>query len=126
MIAIPVLVRGEAIGVIRLSESSNRDFSSEEIETASLVADQVGLALENARLFEQTMRRAERERKVLEITSRIRSVNDPETMMQIAVDELQRALNASRAQILIKSTNNDQIDHEKPTNHNGNGHHSRD
>ena len=127
MIAIPVMVRGEAIGVIRLTESSNREFSSEEIETASLVADQVGLALENARMFEQTMRRAERERKVLEITSRIRSVNDPETMMQIAVDELQRTLNASRAQILIKSVEDNQNDQAKPSiNNNGNGHHSRD
>ncbi len=124
LVALPVMVRGEAIGVIRLSESTNRNFTSEEIETASLVADQVGLALENARLFEQTMRRAERERKVLEITSRIRSVNDPETMMQIAVDELQRTLNASRAQILIKSTEIDQqVNHPAVNNNNGNGHH---
>lgn len=124
MVALPVMVRGEAIGVIRLSESSDRNFTPEEIETASLVADQVGLALENARLFEQTMRRAERERKVLEITSRIRSVNDPETMMQIAVDELQRTLNASRAQILIKSNTDGNSDHPS-VNNNGNGHHPR-
>lgn len=136
MIIVPVLVRGEVIGVIRLNESTNRDFSLEEVETASLVADQVGLALENARLFEQTLRRAERERKVLEITSRIRSVNDPETMLQIAVDELQRTLNASRAQIVIETT--DISTHDQPSadansakndnnghnGHNGNGHHS--
>lgn len=124
MVALPVMVRGEAIGVIRLNESSTRDFTEEEIETASLVADQVGQALENARLFEQTMRRAERERKVLEITSRIRSVNDPETMMQIAVDELQRTLNASRAQILVKAPPTDQpIEPPSIINNNGNGHH---
>lgn len=121
---LPVLVRGEVIGVIQLNESTNRDFSTEEIETASLVAEQVGLALENARLFEQTMRRAERERKVLEITSRIRSVNDPETMMQIAVDELQHALNASRAQIVIKSPMSDpNSEIFRPVKKNGNGHH---
>jgi len=40
---------------------------------AQNVADQIGVALENARLFEQTVRRADRERKVLEITGKIRS-----------------------------------------------------
>jgi hypothetical protein len=51
-------------------------------------------------------------------------VNDPETMMQIAVDELQRTLNASRAQILIKSDADGNSDHPA-VNNNGNGHHPR-
>jgi GAF domain-containing protein len=67
------------------------------------VADQVALALENARLFTQTSRRAERERKVLEITSKLRSTNDPQVMLQIAVEELQKALRASRAQVILQA-----------------------
>jgi len=40
------------------------------------------------------------------------------------VDELQRTLNASRAQILIKSTEIDQqVNHPAVNNNNGNGHH---
>jgi len=39
---------------------------------------------------------------VLEITSKIRTANDPQTMLQTALTELQRTLKASRAQILLQ------------------------
>ena len=41
------------------------------------VAERVALSVENARLFDETSRRAARERLVTEITSKIRSLNDP-------------------------------------------------
>jgi GAF domain-containing protein len=59
-------------------------------------------------LFEQTLRRADRERKVLEITSKIRSTNDPQIMLQVAVEELQQALNASRTQIVLQQATSQQ------------------
>lgn len=98
VLAVPIRVRGETIGVIHLEESSGSrlGWSPDEIETIKNVSDQIGLALENARLFEQTVRRAERERKVLEITSKIRSTTDPKAMMDIARTELQRALHAEK------------------------------
>jgi GAF domain-containing protein/HAMP domain-containing protein len=118
--AVPIMLRGETIGVIQLQElGANREWSEDEIATAQAVADQVALALENARLFEQTVRRAERERKVLEITSKIRSTNDPQQMLQVALEELQGALKASRAQIVLQpqtGESNPQI------GGNGNGH----
>jgi GAF domain-containing protein/HAMP domain-containing protein len=96
VLAVPIRVRGETIGVIHLEETSGSrtGWSPDEIETIKNVSDQIGLALENARLFEQTVRRAERERKVLEITSKIRSTTDPKAMLEIARVELQRALQA--------------------------------
>ena len=100
---IPIVLRGETIGIIHLQDQSttNREWADEEVETVQSIADQVAQALENARLFEQTVRRAERERKVLEITSKIRSTTDPKTMLQIAVEELQRALHASKTQVIL-------------------------
>lgn len=98
VLAVPIRVRGETIGVIHLEESgsSRLGWSPDEIETIKNVSDQIGLALENARLFEQTVRRADRERKVLEITSKIRSTTDPKAMLEIAKAELQRALQSQK------------------------------
>jgi GAF domain-containing protein len=103
-LTVPVKLRGETIGVIRLQDeaSGSRSWTEEEVETVQSVADQVALALENARLFTQTARKADRERRVLEITSKIRSTNDPQAMLQIAVEELQRTLRASRAQVVLQ------------------------
>ena len=86
--------------------------------TVRSVADQVAQAIENARLFEQTVRRAERERRVLEISNKIRSANDPQVMLQVAVQELKNALNASRAQIILQNEPGEAPQHPQ----NGNGH----
>lgn len=103
-IAVPIMLRGEPIGVIHLEEQGKeaRSWAENELLAVQTVADQIALALENARLFQETIRRAERERKALEITSKIRSTNDFQTIIQVAVEELQQALNASRAQVILR------------------------
>ncbi len=120
VMALPITLRGETIGAIHMQESgpTKREWSPDEILAVQSIADQVAVALENARLFEQTVKRADRERKVLEITSKIRSTNDPQMMLQIAVEELQQSLKASRAQILL------QVPEEtaEPGNNGNNGH----
>jgi len=109
-LAVPIILRGEIIGVIQIEESvkDKQDWRPEEIQAVQSVATQVALALENARLFEQTIRRAERDRKVLEITGKIRSTTNPQEMVQIAIEELQRVLHATKAQILIQETSPDE------------------
>jgi GAF domain-containing protein/HAMP domain-containing protein len=100
---VPISLRGETIGVIQIQERGTRDrvWSNDEVIAVQSVADQVGQALENARLFEQTVRRAERERLVIDITSKIRATTDAQQMIEIAIQELQKTLNISRAQIIL-------------------------
>lgn len=103
VLAVPIQLRDEILGVIRVQDvgAPERDWTEEEIEALKAIAAQVALALENARLLETTLRRAERERKALEITGRIRAATDPQTMLDIAMEELQRALGASHVQIVF-------------------------
>jgi len=103
VMAVPIAVRGETIGVIHVQDQGEeRMWSEDEVAVVNSIANQVAVALENARLFENTVRRAEREKKVLQITQKIRATNDPEEMMRIAISELQQALRASRTQIYIR------------------------
>ena len=71
------------------------------------VADRVALSAENARLFEETSQRAERERLVSEITGKIRSHNDPQSMIDTAINELRNVLGATRVEIVPQTTKND-------------------
>lgn len=121
--AAPIQVRGETVGIIRIQDdAADRDWTEDELNTIKSVADQVAVALENARLFEQTVRRAEREKKAMEITNKIRSTNDPKEMLRIAAEELQAALRASHAQIIIEPQNAQ----PEPQNGNGSGGHKMD
>jgi GAF domain-containing protein/HAMP domain-containing protein len=99
---IPITLRGEVIGVIDLEETdASRQWGEEEITLAKAVADQVGLALENARLLEATQRRAERERLVADITTKLRSSNDLREILETAVVELKHALRVRSVQVHV-------------------------
>jgi GAF domain-containing protein len=100
VLAIPIQLRGETIGDLVIRGSDDSPWTQEQIDLAHAVADRVALSAENARLFEETGRRAERERLVTEITSKIRRSNDPREMMQTALDELRSALGATDVQVI--------------------------
>lgn len=105
-IVVPVELRGETIGNL-IVQSPSSSLSQDQIDIIKAVAERVALSAENARLFEETTRRAERERLVSDITGKIRSVTDPESMIQTAMDELRKVLGASRVEVVpqnIKSS----------------------
>lgn len=99
-VVIPIELRGETIGTLVVQSPSSEKLNPEQIDLVKAVAERVALSAENARLFEETTRRAERERLVTDITGKIRSVNDPQAMIQTAMEELRKALGASRVEVI--------------------------
>lgn len=99
-VVIPIVLRGETIGTLIVQSPSNDKLNQDQVNLIKAVAERVALSAENARLFEETTRRAEREKLVSDITSKIRSVNDPQTMIQTALEELRKALGASRVDVI--------------------------
>jgi len=103
-LVVPIKLRDVVIGVINLNElNPDRVWRKEEIDTVQAIADQIATVIESTRLFEQTLRKSARERKAYEIASKIRTTNDPEEMIKIAVAELRNALNASQTQVIVRS-----------------------
>ena len=99
---VPIIFRGHPLGSIKLKKDSEQSgWSHEEIQIITSVVTQFSLALENARLLEETQRRAERERRFSEITARIRSSNDPQVILETAAAELRNALGVTQSQILL-------------------------
>ncbi|HEX8993394.1 MAG TPA: cache domain-containing protein [Anaerolineales bacterium] len=99
-LVVPIKLRGETIGNLIVQSIRGGGWTQDQIELAQAVAERVALSAENARLFDETNRRAERERLVTEITSRIRSSNDPDEMIRTAVEELRNALGATEIQVI--------------------------
>jgi len=97
---VPIELRGEVIGDLVVQSPVGNSWSKDEIDLIKAVAERVALSAENARLFEETTARADRERLVSEITSKIRSNNDPQSMIQTAIQELRSALGASRVEVI--------------------------
>jgi GAF domain-containing protein len=108
VLSVPLKLRGEPIGVLEFyHEDALRAWSEDERALVEALADQAALALENARLLDETQSRAQREQLINEITARIRASMDMETILQTTTEELSKALNLSRARIRLGTGDGD-------------------
>ncbi|MBN1955745.1 MAG: GAF domain-containing protein [Anaerolineae bacterium] len=101
MLVIPLTVKGQAIGILELETTEERHYSQEQVNLVMTLANQAAVALENAQLFQQTARRAEKERQISEITGRIRTANTLEAIVRTAAQEIGRALGSSRVLVQV-------------------------
>jgi GAF domain-containing protein len=102
-LAIPIVLRGHTLGVVRLKkDAAAPPWNTDEINLMDALIDQLEFALENARSHRDAQQRAARESLVTEITTKIRSTNNPQEMLEIAISELREALQAKRAQIMLQ------------------------
>lgn len=96
---LPIRLRGMAIGSLNLGIAADRTFTAEELAFVNTVIDQAALALENARLLDETRQRAEQEKVTAGISSKVWASTDIDTILRTALKELGTALDASEAVI---------------------------
>lgn len=99
-ITVPIVIRGQTIGELAVFVPTQEHIKADQMDLIHAVADRVGIFAENARLFDETSRRAEREHIVADITAKIRATNDPREMLETAIKELREALNVTRIEIV--------------------------
>jgi GAF domain-containing protein len=102
--ATPITIRGETIGVLGVeAPSGDYEWTEEDRVLVETIGDQLAQTLESTRLFEETRRRAERERLIGEITAKIRASTEVQDILETAAVELGRALGTSRALVRLTS-----------------------
>jgi GAF domain-containing protein len=101
-LAVPVKFRDQVIGVIHIEAAEdNRKWTEDEVSMVQSISDRAAFALENARLFEETSRRAEQEETIARVTTQIGASTDFDRILQTTIQELGRALGASRSFIQL-------------------------
>ena len=101
---IPLMVLNQVIGVIGLEqEDPNHIWTDEEIAIAQAAANRAALTLDNARLLEESQRRAVKERTIFESTTRIGSVLNIENILQATAEELEKVLSGSEVVLQFQS-----------------------
>lgn len=104
-IAIPVKLRGQTIGVLNVKAPNKKNkWNQDEINLAKAISDRLALALENARLLQDSQRRAAKEQKIGEMTAKIGASINMRNVLQTAVEELGRALPGSEVVIQFQSS----------------------
>jgi GAF domain-containing protein len=107
VIKFPIALRGQQIGVLSLKRKSGDSAWTEgEQEMASKIASQVALAIENARLLEDSQLRASRERTIGEVSTRITSSINIENILRTTVQELGRMVPDSEVVVQLQEESN--------------------
>lgn len=112
----PIAVRGEAVGTLRLQDiDPEREWTPEEIALVETVSEQLGVTIENLRLFKDTQKQATREQLTRQITDKMRAAPDIDTIIQTGLSELARALGVSRSYVKLSPVSEPDNDDEPNT-----------
>jgi GAF domain-containing protein len=102
-IRVSLNLRGKEIGTISLQRKENDStWTTTDKEMLERIATQIVLALENARLLEESQRNAAREQTVSEFSSHFSHSLDVDTLLQNAVREIHRLPQVSEVSVFIK------------------------
>jgi GAF domain-containing protein/HAMP domain-containing protein len=115
-IAVPIQLRGQTLGAVEW-ELPVADIDQNRLQLAQELANRLAISLENARLFEESQRAAERERIVNAISAKLTPQTEIEEILQTAVREVGQALRAPQVSIRLQHANGSSMNGSNGTNH---------
>jgi GAF domain-containing protein len=99
MIFVPLRSGTRAIGAISVQIYQPHEYTEADMTLLNGIANHMAVAMENARLFTEAQRRAERQTLENEITPKIQGTTTMKNALQTAVRELRSSLQATHAQL---------------------------
>ncbi|MFO8037614.1 MAG: GAF domain-containing protein [Anaerolineales bacterium] len=87
---VPLSSKGKVLGTLFLITHDFREFSESEMQLLTSIGRQVGMAVENARLFQAEQRRAEQFRVISEMGRQITSIMDIDQVLEQVVKLIQK------------------------------------
>jgi GAF domain-containing protein len=109
-LSVPIKLRDQVIGAIEIEAESRSEmgrdtgeWTAEELALIEAVSTQAALALENARLVEETQYQAEQERITANVSSKVWAFSDIDTILRTALLELGNSLGATEGFIKLWS-----------------------
>ena len=108
ILTVPITLRDQKLGSITLRRNHNETpWTSADLSVVNDAITQVAVALENARLLDETRRSANREQLIGEITRKIRETLDIETIAKTATQEIREALDLSEVKVHLGNPTKD-------------------
>jgi GAF domain-containing protein len=103
-LVVPIRVRGGTIGEINAHRpGSAGEWTAEEVALLQALVEQLGLALDGARLHQDTQRRAAQERMLGEVTARMRETLDVDEVLRTAVRQMRESLGIAEVEVHLST-----------------------
>jgi GAF domain-containing protein len=102
-LAVPIAIGDRVLGVLDAQQKLVGGFRQDDVNLVQAIANQVAIAVQNARAYAQVRAQAEREALTASINQRIQRATSIDGVLQIAVNELGKALDAQRTSVELRS-----------------------
>ena len=99
--AVPISVGNVLLGVLDVQQNTVDSIRDEDIRVLQSIANQVAIALRNARLYADTQELADQQLRINEINQKIQQATTVESALQIAVREVGRYVGAGQATVQL-------------------------
>jgi GAF domain-containing protein len=105
-VLVPMHARASVIGVLALVDYVPRTFTAEDINMLSAVADQIGVGLANAQLYQAEQRQRHLAEALSQIANTVNSTLDLESVLNLIVDQLQHVVPYDSVSLALNRHNN--------------------
>lgn len=105
-LSLPIELRGEVIGSVDVRSPDSHPWDQDELDIITAIIERSAVAMENARLLEESQRLASKESKISAVTAKIGASINMRNVLQTAVEELGRALPGSEVVIQFQTDEN--------------------
>ncbi len=101
-LAIPLIYRNEVLGVLNVESPRMNAYTENDEEMLGTLAGSLAAIIAHSRLLGQFRQQVERERLLYEITNKIRRTTDPQKILAVTAEELSKAMNTRRTDIVVQ------------------------
>ncbi len=101
VLAVPMSVKGRAIGTIAIGRSDRHEWTAQEIDLLQALANEGAVAIENARLSGATHQQLQQMKALETISERINSQHDLHAIFELIAESAREVLRADRCGIYL-------------------------
>lgn len=109
-VSMPILARDHLVGVMTLVHPAPGFFTQDHFELLQAIVDQAGIAILNARLYEESLRQARVMTAVAESAAVITATLKLEDVLERILEQISQALRVEAASLALVSANGEEIE----------------
>ncbi len=98
---IPLKARDRVVGVMTVAHTEPRQFTAQDMQLLAAIGDQMGVAIENARLYEETRRRALEQETLREAALALTTALDRNEVIERILAQLQQVVPYDSASVQL-------------------------